>query len=77
MHMAIGMIRQKTELFQWLRIYEGLHKNVHSIISVNCLLDLMLLPYIFLYIICGLFGNKRTNEILTGRDFLIILLYKY
>jgi len=31
-HMAIGMMRQKTELFQWLRIY--IRKNVYSIISV-------------------------------------------
>jgi len=43
-HMAIGMMRQKTELFQWLRIY--IRKNVYSIISVNCLPDLMLLRYL-------------------------------
>jgi len=48
--MAIGMIRQKTELFQWLRVY--IQKNVSSIILANCLLDLIFLPYfknIFVY----------------------------
>jgi len=41
--MAIGMIRQKTKLCQWLRIY--IQKNVSSIILANCLLDLIFLPY--------------------------------
>jgi len=37
------MIYTNTELYQWPRIYT--QKNVYSIISVNCLLDLMSLPY--------------------------------
>ena len=35
--MATGMIYTNTELFQLLRIY--MQKNVYSIISVDCLLD--------------------------------------
>jgi len=43
MAMRHDLDKLNTELFQWLRIY--IQKNVYSIISVNCLLDLMLLPY--------------------------------
>jgi len=32
-----------TEVYQWRRIYT--QKNMYSIISVKCLLDLMPLPY--------------------------------
>jgi len=59
-----------------------MQKNVYSIISVNCLLNFMLLPYFknifcILSVICL---TQESNEILTGHVFLIflgILLYKY
>jgi len=41
------MIYTNTELYQWLRIYT--QKNVYSIISANCLLDLMSLYKSFIH----------------------------
>ena len=58
MHVAIGMIRRK----QNIPVANYIQKNVCSIISVNCLLDLTLLPYFenIFVCFCGLFGKKRT-----------------
>ena len=50
MHMAIGMIRRK----QNTPMATYIQKNVCSIISVNCLLDLTLLPYFENIFVCFL-----------------------
>ena len=49
--MARGMVRRKRNL----PVVNYIQKNVCSIISVNCLLDLTLLPYFknILAVLCG------------------------